>query len=142
MAAGGTRSGSWLHMMNEPAWSRCAKEHLNPPPLHKRLPPHQSAIHPPTSPPSPPPRREGNKAPKKDPGFVVFVLKPLPHSRFTRRGADLVHKLTLPLYKALVGTSVDVETLDHRCAGRVGGVGGMGGGTVKVGLRVALAAAS
>jgi len=59
--------------------------------------------------------REGNKVPKKEPGFVVFVLKPLPHKRFSRRGADLVHKLTLPLYQALTGTAVDVQTLDHRC---------------------------
>jgi len=58
--------------------------------------------------------REGNKVPKKEPGYVVFVLKPLPHKRFIRRGADLVHKLTLPLYQALIGTSVDVQTLDHR----------------------------
>jgi hypothetical protein len=36
--------------------------------------------------------REGNKTPKKDPGPVVFVLKPKPHARFVRRGADLVHK--------------------------------------------------
>ncbi|KAF5832029.1 radial spoke protein 16 [Dunaliella salina] len=57
---------------------------------------------------------EGNKVPKKEPGFVVFVLKPLPHDRFLRRGSDLVHKLTLPLYQALIGTSVDVQTLDHR----------------------------
>lgn len=63
------------------------------------------------------PHREGNKVPKKEPGFVVFVLKPLPHARFMRRGADLVHKLTLPLYQALVGTAVDVQTLDHRCVG-------------------------
>lgn len=64
-------------------------------------------------------RREGNKTPKKDPGFVVFVLKPLPHKRFSRRGADLVHKITLPLYQALVGTSVNVETLDKRWVGEV-----------------------
>lgn len=61
--------------------------------------------------------REGNKVPKKEPGFVVFVLKPLPHPHFQRRGADLVHKLTLPLYQALVGTAVNVQTLDHRWVG-------------------------
>lgn len=47
---------------------------------------------------------------------MVFVLKPLPHKRFTRRGADLVHRVTLPLYQALVGTAVEVATLDNRCA--------------------------
>jgi hypothetical protein len=39
------------------------------------------------------PRSEGNKTPKKDPGPVVFVLRTLPHQRFTRRGADLVYKV-------------------------------------------------
>lgn len=59
-------------------------------------------------------RREGNKTPRKEPGPVVFVLKPLPHKRFQRRGADLVHKVTLPLYQALVGTSIELQTLDSR----------------------------
>ncbi len=45
---------------------------------------------------------------------MVFVLKPLPHKRFVRRGADLVHKVTLPLYQALVGTAVEVLMLDSR----------------------------
>ncbi len=47
---------------------------------------------------------------------MVFVLKTLPHKRFARRGADLVHKVTLPLYQALVGASIDIQTLDNRCA--------------------------
>ncbi|KAJ9528325.1 hypothetical protein QJQ45_014309 [Haematococcus lacustris] len=57
---------------------------------------------------------EGNKTPKKEPGPVVFVLRPLPHKRFTRRGPDLVHKVVLPLYQALVGTAVEIQTLDGR----------------------------
>ncbi|KAG1680426.1 hypothetical protein FOA52_015517 [Chlamydomonas sp. UWO 241] len=57
---------------------------------------------------------EGNKTPSKAPGPVIFVLKPLPHDRFVRRGADLVHKVTLPLYQALCGTSIEVPTLDSR----------------------------
>lgn len=57
---------------------------------------------------------EGNKTPKKEPGPVVFVLKPLPHKRFARRGADLVHKVTMPLYQALCGTAIEVATLDNR----------------------------
>jgi DnaJ-class molecular chaperone len=44
----------------------------------------------------------------------VFVLKPLPHKRFSRRGSDLVYKVTLPLYQALVGTAVEILTLDDR----------------------------
>ncbi len=39
------------------------------------------------------PPREGNKTPKKEPGPVIFVLKPKPHARFVRRGSDLVHKV-------------------------------------------------
>lgn len=58
--------------------------------------------------------REGNKTPTKEPGPVVFVLKPLPHTRFQRRGCDLVHKVTLPLYQALCGTYVEIPTLDNR----------------------------
>lgn len=57
---------------------------------------------------------EGNKTPMKDPGPVVFVLKSLPHERFTRRGADLVHKVILPLYQALIGAAAEVQTLDSR----------------------------
>eukprot|EP00798_Chlamydomonas_sp_ICE-L_P016770 gene16770-23045_t len=57
---------------------------------------------------------EGNKTPTKKPGPVVFVLKPAPHLRFARRGADLVLKVTLPLYQALCGTSIEVKTLDQR----------------------------
>ena len=37
---------------------------------------------------------EGNKTLKKEAGPVVFVLKPLPHSTFQRRGVDLVHKVS------------------------------------------------
>ncbi|GIL70116.1 hypothetical protein Vretimale_3382 [Volvox reticuliferus] len=57
---------------------------------------------------------EGNKTPKKEPGPVIFVLKPKPHARFVRRGSDLVHKVTMPLHHALIGTSVEVRTLDDR----------------------------
>lgn len=57
---------------------------------------------------------EGNKTPMKEPGPVVFVLKSIPHPRFTRRGSDLVHKVVLPLYQALIGAAVEVKTLDSR----------------------------
>lgn len=57
---------------------------------------------------------EGNKTPTKKPGPVVFVLKPIAHPRFIRRGTDLVHKVTLPLYQALCGTAIEVKTLDNR----------------------------
>lgn len=57
---------------------------------------------------------EGNKTPKKEPGPVVFVLRSIPHKLFSRRGADLVHRVTLPLYQALVGAAVEIQTLDNR----------------------------
>ncbi len=57
---------------------------------------------------------EGNKTPKKEPGPVVLVLKPKPHPSFVRRGNDLVHKVTLPLYQALIGASIEINTLDNR----------------------------
>lgn len=60
------------------------------------------------------PGREGNKTPKKEPGPVIFVLKPKAHPRFSRRGADLVHKVVMPLHQALIGTSIEVRTLDDR----------------------------
>lgn len=44
----------------------------------------------------------------------MFVLKPLPHARFVRRGVDLLYKVTLPLYQALIGAAVKVKMLDDR----------------------------
>jgi hypothetical protein len=58
--------------------------------------------------------REGNRTPTKKPGAVVFILKAKPHDRFVRRGADLLHKVVLPLYQSLVGAAVTVKTLDGR----------------------------
>jgi len=58
--------------------------------------------------------REGNITPKKQPGPVVFILKPLQHNLFQRRGADLVRRVTLPLYQALCGAAVEIPTLDNR----------------------------
>lgn len=45
---------------------------------------------------------------------MAYVLCSSPHPRFTRRGSDLVHRVKLPLYQALVGGAVAVETLDGR----------------------------
>lgn len=58
---------------------------------------------------------EGNQTPTKEAGQVVFVLQSKAHPTFVRSGpADLVHKVTLPLYQALVGTGVEVKMLDGR----------------------------
>lgn len=45
---------------------------------------------------------------------MVFVLTPKPHSRFLRRGADLVHRVVMPLHQALIGMTVPVKMLDER----------------------------
>lgn len=57
---------------------------------------------------------EGDMAPNVAPGSVVFVLKCQPHDRFSRRCADLLHEATIPLYQALAGTSLPIQTLDGR----------------------------
>lgn len=57
---------------------------------------------------------EGNRTPKRQPGPVVFTLVSKPHPVFSRRGYDLVHKVTIPLYQGLIGTPIDVPMLDGR----------------------------
>ena len=57
---------------------------------------------------------EGNQTPTITPGKVIFLLKTLPHERFTRNGLDLVYKAEIPLYDALVGNPVEVVCLDGR----------------------------
>jgi curved DNA-binding protein len=47
-------------------------------------------------------------------GDLVVVVKVLPDSRFTRRGADLERELPLSLEEALLGAEVQVETLRGR----------------------------
>lgn len=55
---------------------------------------------------------EGNLVPGKAPGAVVFVLETLPHARFSRSGATLVHRPRVPLSQALCGGPLHVELLD------------------------------
>uniref|UniRef100_A0A7S0V4F8 J domain-containing protein n=1 Tax=Polytomella parva TaxID=51329 RepID=A0A7S0V4F8_9CHLO len=57
---------------------------------------------------------EGNIQEKTVPGPVIFVLKPRPHPLFSRRGDDLVYKVTLPLYQSLIGALIEIPTLDGR----------------------------
>ena len=57
---------------------------------------------------------EGDEGPNNVAADVVFIVKEKPHERFLRAGNDLVHRVRLPLAKALVGTTVSVETLDGR----------------------------
>ncbi|GBF89666.1 hypothetical protein Rsub_02836 [Raphidocelis subcapitata] len=53
-------------------------------------------------------------APGAPQGPLELVLRAAPHPRFRRAGCDLVHTVRLPLYNALAGGSVAVETLDGR----------------------------
>ena len=50
--------------------------------------------------------------PGKAPGAVVFVLETLPHARFARDGAALIHRPRVPLYQALAGGALTVALLD------------------------------
>jgi len=60
--------------------------------------------------------KEGDEFPGPEfiPGDVVFVLKTKPHTRFTRKGADLIYRARLTLNQALTGTTITIETLDRR----------------------------
>lgn len=59
--------------------------------------------------------REGDVGPKNKAGPVAYVLSALPHARFSSRGSDLLYTAQIPLYQALCGTALPVETLDGRC---------------------------
>ena len=58
--------------------------------------------------------RQGDVGPQNKAGPVVYVLKALPHARFSSRGSDLLYTAHIPLYQALCGTALAVETLDGR----------------------------
>ena len=45
---------------------------------------------------------------------MVFVMEEKPHPRFVRRESDLVYKARISLGEALLGTIVNVQTLDGR----------------------------
>jgi molecular chaperone DnaJ len=46
------------------------------------------------------------------PGDVFVVVRSAPDPRFARRGADLWHEETVPAVEAILGTDLDVPTLD------------------------------
>ncbi len=60
--------------------------------------------------------KEGDVGPKNKAGPVAYVLKAQPHPRFTCKGSDLLYTAQIPLYQALCGTALPVETLDGRYA--------------------------
>jgi len=58
--------------------------------------------------------KEGTKITFPEVRDVTFVLKERAHSRFTRRGNDLIFRASVSLEDALVGAHVTVITLDDR----------------------------
>eukprot|EP00455_Lapot_gusevi_P019272 TRINITY_DN20688_c0_g1_i1.p1 TRINITY_DN20688_c0_g1~~TRINITY_DN20688_c0_g1_i1.p1 ORF type:complete len:183 (+),score=20.97 TRINITY_DN20688_c0_g1_i1:52-549(+) len=55
--------------------------------------------------------KEGDQEPGVVPADVVFVLEEKPHPRFTRDGSNLIHKRTINLSEALLGTRIQVVLL-------------------------------
>jgi len=45
---------------------------------------------------------------------IVFIVKDKPHAWFRREGVDLIHTTTISLSRALVGCTVEIQTLDDR----------------------------
>lgn len=56
--------------------------------------------------------REGDERPGEIPADIVFEIVEQKHPRFTRKGDDLIHKRTLKLQEALVGTRFTVLAID------------------------------
>eukprot|EP01025_Chloroclados_australasicus_P019085 TRINITY_DN2026_c0_g2_i2.p1 TRINITY_DN2026_c0_g2~~TRINITY_DN2026_c0_g2_i2.p1 ORF type:complete len:359 (-),score=45.09 TRINITY_DN2026_c0_g2_i2:365-1441(-) len=57
---------------------------------------------------------EGNVLPGLTAGKVIFTLKMKPHHKFERQGDDIIYKPQIPLYSALVGGDIEVQTIDNR----------------------------
>ncbi|KAF7663993.1 hypothetical protein LDENG_00193670 [Lucifuga dentata] len=57
---------------------------------------------------------EGDQEPGLESGDIIIVLDQREHSRFTRKGQDLIMKMELQLVEALCGFQKPVQTLDNR----------------------------
>eukprot|EP01056_Protomagalhaensia_sp_Gyna25_P004405 Protomagalhaensia_sp_Gyna_25__4404@NODE_401_length_3562_cov_87_679251_g307_i0_p1_GENE_NODE_401_length_3562_cov_87_679251_g307_i0NODE_401_length_3562_cov_87_679251_g307_i0_p1_ORF_typecomplete_len332_score69_39DnaJ_C/PF01556_18/6_8e42DnaJ/PF00226_31/1_9e26DnaJ/PF00226_31/4_9e03RPT/PF13446_6/0_24_NODE_401_length_3562_cov_87_679251_g307_i025243519 len=58
---------------------------------------------------------EGDQqGPNHPPGDIVFVVKAKQHSNYARSGNHLMHKVSITLKEALIGTVINVHTLDGR----------------------------
>jgi DnaJ-class molecular chaperone len=57
---------------------------------------------------------EGDEQADMSTGDIVFVLKEKAHPRFTRQKNDLHYTASVSLTEALIGTTVEVQTLDLR----------------------------
>ncbi|XP_053561065.1 dnaJ homolog subfamily B member 13 [Bombina bombina] len=58
--------------------------------------------------------KEGDQGPNIIPADIIFIVQEKNHPRFKRRGNDLIYTSQLSLGKALIGCTVEVETLDER----------------------------
>lgn len=56
--------------------------------------------------------REGDERPGEVAADIIFEIQEQKHPRFTRRGDDLIHKRTIKLTDALVGTKFNVQLID------------------------------
>lgn len=56
----------------------------------------------------------GDESPGRPPRDLVFIIKEKPDPRFTRDGNNLQYTAKLPLKDALLGTTLEIETLDDR----------------------------
>ncbi|KAJ2998365.1 DnaJ sub B member 13 [Globomyces sp. JEL0801] len=68
-------------------------------------------------------QKEGDQAPNKIPGMkknqlivadLIFTIKEKKNARFERLNDDLIYNVEIPLFKALVGYSLEIQTLDDR----------------------------
>ncbi len=55
---------------------------------------------------------EGVELAEHIPGDLVFRIRTEPHKKFTRRGHDLAHQMSISLLEALVGFKREIEHLD------------------------------
>jgi DnaJ family protein B protein 13 len=57
---------------------------------------------------------EGDQNPNQIPADVIFITEDRPHETFTREEDNLVMIFSVTLEEALMGTTVTVNTIDHR----------------------------
>lgn len=58
--------------------------------------------------------REGDQMPGSIPADVVFIIRDRSHPKFVRDGADVKYRAKISLREALIGTTVQVPTIDGR----------------------------
>ncbi|CAG02944.1 unnamed protein product, partial [Tetraodon nigroviridis] len=58
--------------------------------------------------------KEGDQGPNTIPADIVFIVRQKTHPLYIRQENDLIYKVQISLEMALIGFSVDVETLDGR----------------------------